>query len=211
MKRPRGRPRKHPPKEPTLPKRGRGRPRKDSGVQEVQEVQGGRALEYPSLPKRGPGRPPKDPTLPKRSPGRPPSDSTSPKRKPGRPPRDPSVPRRNPGGPLGRTGTQSESPASSSSLEPRVLLVPSGEDVAARIFMLSCEEGKAVCVLSANGSVLPPSLSDGVTALPATPHAPHGRAHCHSCWRRRPFAGGHCGLPSARLLHRAGDGTTFSS
>ncbi|CAI5474505.1 unnamed protein product [Closterium sp. Yama58-4] len=36
--------------------------------------------------------------------------------------------------------------------------------------MLSREEGKAVCVLSTNGSVLPPTLSDGVTALPATPH-----------------------------------------
>ncbi|CAI5512018.1 unnamed protein product, partial [Closterium sp. Naga37s-1] len=56
-------------------------------------------------------------------------------------------------------------------LEPRVLLVPSGEDVAARIFMLSREEGRAVCVLSANGSVLPPSLSGPAAALPATPHA----------------------------------------
>ncbi|CAI5529303.1 unnamed protein product, partial [Closterium sp. Naga37s-1] len=56
-------------------------------------------------------------------------------------------------------------------LEPRVLLVPCGEDVAARIFMLSREEGRAVCVLSANGSVHPLSLSDPAAALPATPHA----------------------------------------
>ncbi|GJP37819.1 hypothetical protein CLOM_g16339 [Closterium sp. NIES-68] len=167
LKRPRGRPRKHPPKDPALPKRKRGRPPK---VSRSHELQGERSPADPSPPKRQPGRPPKDSTLPKRKPGRPPKDASLPKRKPGRPPKNLSVAGRKPGRPLGSKRKKSESPALPSSLEPRVLLVPRGEDIAARVFLLSREEGKAVCVLSANGSVHSPTLTGPGDAFTSTNH-----------------------------------------
>lgn len=63
------------------------------------------------------------------------------------PPKDPKEPKRSPGRPIG-----SRRPPYTAML-PRVIILAPGEDVATRIFIVSQEESKAICVLSANGAV----------------------------------------------------------